>query len=135
MAILDYALLAEYARVDAAGLLTVVGASFERVQAQSPGAAQAMSVALRILLDEAESGADFDVQIRPPSGQYALGFSGTAARPTNPVIVDGRAAVILVLGIAVPLVEAGVYSVVVTLSDETVKTVPFVVEHMAMSGT
>lgn len=31
MASLDYALLAEYARVDASGLLTVVGGSFDRV--------------------------------------------------------------------------------------------------------
>lgn len=128
MATLDYALLAEYARVDPSGLLTVVGASFDRVQASSPGAAQQVFVALRVLLDEQEAPADFNVRVQPPSRQFTIEFTGTAARNEQATVLDGQVAVILVMGVTVPLPEAGRYVVTVTLSGQQAKALPFVVD-------
>lgn len=128
LATLDYALLAEFARIDAAGLLTVVGASFDRVQAPGPGAGQQMAVVLRVLLDEGESSADFQVNIEPPNVQFTMSFTGTAERNDQAVPVDGHIAVSLALGVTVPLPAAGRYVVAVSLGETVVKTLPFVVE-------
>jgi transposase len=57
VATLDYALLAEYARIDPAGLVTIVGGSFDRVQATSISGAQQTYVVMRVLLDESEEAA------------------------------------------------------------------------------
>lgn len=129
MATLDYALLAEYARVDPLGLLTVVGASFDRIAAQSPGAAQQVHVAIRVLLDEDESDVEFDIKVEPPGQSFTLGFRGSAVRPDGAVSVDGKVAVVVAVGVAIPLPDVGVYKVIVTLSDEVAKTLRFVVEH------
>ena len=64
MATLDYALLAEYARIDPAGLVTIVGGSFDRVQATSTSGAHQMYVVMRVLLDESEGAASFEVSVR-----------------------------------------------------------------------
>jgi hypothetical protein len=47
-ATLDYTLLAEYACIDPAGLVTIVGGSFDRVQATSTSGAQQTYVAANI---------------------------------------------------------------------------------------
>lgn len=68
LARLQYALLAEYARVDAAGLLTVVGAGFDHVGVQSLPAYQSMGLALRLLLPEGQEQANVGIGLRPPEG-------------------------------------------------------------------
>lgn len=49
MATLAYALLAEYARIDLAGLVTIVGGSFDRIQATNTSGAQQTYVLMRVL--------------------------------------------------------------------------------------
>lgn len=128
MATLDYALLAEYARVDSAGLLTVVGGSFDRVRAAGPAAAQQVFLALRVLVDEDEDPVQIDIKVQSPGGEYELGMSGLAERNANAQPVDGRVNVMLAFGVVVPLSSAGRYVVRVALSGEVVRDLPFVVE-------
>lgn len=130
VATLDYALLAEYARVDPSGLLTVVGASFDRVQAQNEKAAHQVFVALRVLLDEAESSVDFEITVRPPSEVFSLALSGHSERNPDAIPVDGKVAVVVTAGMLVPLPEPGRYVVSVTLSDGQHRELPFIVEHV-----
>jgi hypothetical protein len=80
VATLDYALLAEYARIDPAGLVTIVGGSFDRVQATSTGGAQQTYVVMRVLLDESEETTSFEVSVEPPNKAYAPQLAGTAIR-------------------------------------------------------
>jgi hypothetical protein len=134
VATLDYALLAEYARVDAAGLLTVVGGSFDRVQAGNSTAAQQLFVALRVLLDESEQPSDFEITVRPPSGQFSIGISGQAAPNAAAVPVDGTVAVVITVGVLVPLPEVGRYVVSVTLAGREQRELGFIVEHLASGG-
>jgi len=134
VATIDYALLAEYAHVDAAGLLTVVGASFDRVRAANPGSGQQLFVALRVLLDSSEESADFQINVRPPSGQYAIGFTGQTVPNAEALPVDGKIAVVITVGVMVPLPEAGRYSVAVSLGDDDRRELPFIVEHVAPGG-
>jgi uncharacterized protein YfaP (DUF2135 family) len=128
LATLDYVLLAEFARVDPAGLLTAVGASFDRVQVPGPGAAQQMAVALRVLLDADEQSVDFRVGIDPPGGEFAMSFTGTSERNARAQPVDGKIAVLVAVNLTVPLPVEGRYAVAVALGDVVVKTLPFVVE-------
>jgi len=134
VATLDYAILAEYARVDAAGLLTAVGASFDRVSAAGPGSGQQMFVALRVLLDSSEESADFQIDVRPPSGQYSIGFTGRTVPNAEARPVDGKVAVVVAIGVMVPLPEAGRYSVTVALGDGERRELPFLVEHASPGG-
>ncbi len=134
MATLDYALLAEYARVDPSGLLTAVGGSFDRVRAANPAAGQQVFVAMRLLLDVSETSAEFDVSVRPPSGQFTMGFSGSAMPNAAAEPVDGKIGVVTTMGMVVPLVERGRYLVTVTLRGQEPHELPFIVEHVPPDG-
>jgi hypothetical protein len=133
VASIDYVLLAEYARVDAAGLLTVVGASFDRVHASDSAARQQVYVVMRVLLDEDDEPAPAVVTLSSPSGHLSIRLGGMAVRSEAAVSVDGKVAVITVMGIVVPLEELGKYTVTAAVGDD-VRKVPFVVERSA-AGT
>jgi hypothetical protein len=134
VATLDYALLAEYARIDPAGLVTIVGGSFDRVQATSTSGAQQTYVVMRVLLDESEEAVSFEVSVEPPSKAYALQLAGTAERNPAAVPVDGRVGVTLVIGFMVPIVAAGRYVARVSLDGQPVQDLPFVVDIAGHNG-
>ncbi|MGI9002155.1 MAG: DUF6941 family protein [Pseudonocardia sp.] len=128
MASLDYALLAEYARVDASGLLTVVGGSFDRVTASGPNAGQQLYVALRVLLDHDEDRVPLEVRVSSPGGEYELGMSAVAEPNRSAEPVDGRFNIMMALGVVAPLPVAGRYAVRVSLDGKLERELPFVVE-------
>ncbi|PZS39148.1 MAG: hypothetical protein DLM62_09830 [Pseudonocardiales bacterium] len=135
MATLDYALLAEYARIDPAGLVTIVGGSFDRVQAMSTSGAHPTYLVMRVLLDESEEAASFEVSVEPPNKVYALQLTGTAARHPAAVPVDGRVGVTLTIGLMVPIVAAGLYVARVSLEGQSVQALPFVVDIAGHNGS
>jgi hypothetical protein len=135
MATLDYALLAEYARIDPAGLVTIVGGSFDRVQATSTSGAHQTYVVMRVLLDESEGAASFEVSVEPPNRAYALQLTGTAARNPAAVPVDGRVGVTLTIGFMVPIVVAGRYVARVSVEGQPVQDLPFVVDIAGHNGS
>ena len=55
MPTLDYVIMSEFARIDPSGLVTIVGGSFDRVQAPERGVGQQLFVTLRALLEEADA--------------------------------------------------------------------------------
>jgi hypothetical protein len=128
VATLDYALLAEYARIDATGLATIVGGSFDRVRVSGTSGVQSTYVVLRVLLDEAEDDTSFEVSIEPPSKTYSLQVAGTTSRNPDAVPVDGRLGVVVVIGASVPLPEPGRYVAKVTLAGRHVQDLPFMVD-------
>lgn len=128
MASLDYALLAEYARVDPSGLITIVGGSFDRVQASGPNVGQQLFVAMRVLLDEGEDGAALEVRVSAPNGEYELGMSAAAQRNPDAQPVDGRVNIMMAMGVLAPLPSSGRYSVKVVLNGQPVRELPFIVE-------
>jgi len=121
MATLDYALLAEYARIDPAGMVTIVGGSFDRVQASSTSGVQQTYVVIRVLLDKSEEAVAFEVSVGPPNKTYARQLAGTAKRNPAAVPVDGRVGVTLAIGLMVPIVAAGRYVVRVSLEGQPVQ--------------
>ena len=135
VATLDYALLAEYARIDPAGLVTIVGGSFDRVQAPSTGGIQQTYVVMRVLLDESEEAASFEVSVEPPNKAYAMQLAGTARRNPAAVPVDGRVGVTLTIGLMVPIVAVGRYVATVSLEGQPVQDLPFMVDIAGYNGS
>jgi hypothetical protein len=135
VATLAYALLAEYARIDPAGLVTIVGGSFDRIQATNTSGAQQTYIVMRVLLDELEEAASFEVSIEPPGKSYTLPVTGTAARNPAAVQVDGRVGVTLTIGFMIPIIAAGRYVARVSLEGQPVQDLPFVVDVAGNNGS
>ncbi|HVE96625.1 MAG TPA: hypothetical protein VNA67_06535 [Pseudonocardiaceae bacterium] len=135
MATLDYALLAEYARIDPAGLVTIVGGSFDRVQTASTSGVQQTYVVMRVFLEESEEAASFEVSVEPPNMAYAMQLAGTAVRNPAAVPVDGRVGVTLTIGLMVPIVAAGRYVARVSLEGQPVQDLPFMVDIAGHNGS
>ncbi|GLZ41217.1 hypothetical protein [Actinokineospora sp. NBRC 105648] len=55
MASLDFAMLAEFAELDSAGLLTVVGGGFDRIEVRSPGLVQQVHLVMRFELGQGKT--------------------------------------------------------------------------------
>lgn len=134
MAALDYAVLAEYARIDSAGLVTIVGGSFDRVEVSAGGAVQQVFVALRILSERDEERVPFEVRVRAPEQQYEIVFSGATARAQDATPVGGRFSFTTAVGLVVPLPVAGEYVVDVALAGDIVRQLPFVVTVAAVAN-
>lgn len=128
MASLDYALLAEYARVDQAGLVTIVGGGFDRIRAPVTGGIQQVFVAMRIVLDEQEPDVPFEVKIQSPGDQFEIGVAGATSRAPSVLPSDGKVHFMTAIGLVVPIQVAGRYVVQIMLAGEIVRYLPFVVE-------
>jgi hypothetical protein len=130
MAELDLALLAEYAKVDQVGLLTIVGGGFDRLQVSTvgQGTMQQLYTVLRFRLSESEPPAPFEVKIRPADASYEIGLTGSATKNPGARPVDGYVHFAIAVGMFVPLPVAGRYVVEVQLDGESVRELPFVVE-------
>jgi hypothetical protein len=131
---LDSLMLAEYARVDASGLLTLVGGGFDRVQVAGLPAQQPASLALRVTLDEAERSVPVQVTARAPEGRYVINLVGSAEQPDAARPHEGKVGVTLVVGMTLPLPVMGVYEVLVRLGDLPERRLSFVVEPTEASG-
>jgi hypothetical protein len=132
VATLDYAVLAEYARIDSAGLITIVGGGFDRVRVSGESGVQQLFVALRILTSGDEDRVPFEVKVRAPGGQYEIVFAGVTERaPSATPSSSGTFSFTAAVGMAAPLPVAGEYVVDVLLAGDTVRSLPFVV---TMSG-
>ena len=128
MASLDFALLAEYARVDQAGLITIVGGGFDRVRVPDQGGVQQVFVAMRIVLEEHEADVPFEVKAQSPENRYEIGVAGTTHRARGVQPADGKINFIAAVGLAVPIQMVGRYQVQIVLAGEVVRHLPFVVE-------
>jgi hypothetical protein len=128
MAALDYAILAEYARVDSSSLLTVVGGSFDKIQTNAPSAAQQIHVALRVLLNEDEDSVGVEVRAVAPSGEPIVGMSTEARRSPDAQPLDGVSNIMIAIGMLAILQSGGRYVVQVLLNGEMAKELPFLVD-------
>jgi Family of unknown function (DUF6941) len=135
MASLDFVLLAEYARVDQAGLITIVGGGFDRVRVPAQGGMQQVFVAMRIVLDEREPDVPFEVKAQSPDNHYQIGVAGTTRRVPDVQPSDGKINFIAAIGLVVPIQMAGRYLVQIVLAGEVVRSLPFAVEFAPPEGS
>lgn len=135
MASLDYVLLAEYAKIDPAGLTTIVGGGFDRVRGLAPGGVQQVFVAMRIVLDEHEAEVPFEVKVQSPDNEYEVGVTGATSRARDAQPFEGKVNFNAAIGLAVPIRMGGRYVAQIMLAGEVVRHLAFVVEITPPKGT
>jgi hypothetical protein len=109
MARLQYVLLAEYARVDAGGLLTIAGAGFDHIVVPAIPGSVAMACALRVLLREDEKSTRLAITIRPPQGP-GLALESVVSAPEEAKAHQGEVGVAFAATFGLPITAAGIYS-------------------------
>jgi hypothetical protein len=122
---LDFAVLAEFAKAEAGGLV-VVGGGFGRVRAARLPAAQTIGVGYRVFLEPGEE-AVARVSIAGPEGSFRVGVESSIA-PIEEPPVEGRLAAIQAAQLTLPLPAVGLYEVVIEINDVQVKRMVFEVE-------
>lgn len=127
MAELDYAFLAEYAKVEPSGNLTAVGASYTHVAVSGFPAQHLVSVAgrVRIKLGETPS---LRVRLQSPDESLTLEAglqlaAGPDSRPYGPNL--DTLGIQFAMTVALPLPVPGLYKVHVLLDDEEVRFLAF----------
>lgn len=125
---LDYAFLADFAKVDASGKLTSVGASFTHLTAATLPTSQIMSVAGRVRVAE-ESG-PLPLLVRfigpddsSPTIEATMSLARGSARP-----YEGRVGVLFTMTTLLPLSSEGLHEVHILLNGEEVRRLAFFVE-------
>lgn len=126
MAELDYAFLADFAKVEPNGTLTTVGASFTFVTTRQLPAAHRMAVAGRVRGLVGEEPIPFRIEIVGPDGSFRIGAEseltpGPTARPYG----EGFLGHLFALDLAIPLPQVGLYVVNVSVSGEHARTLAF----------
>lgn len=121
---LDYAFLAEFARVDANGTLTAVGASFTHTIAAALPMGHLISVGGRVRM--AENGPSFPLAISfkgpEPSGEITLELL-IAHEQERPYA--GRVGVLFTATTIVPLMSEGLHEVTIRIDSREVRRLAF----------
>lgn len=130
MAQLDFAMLAEFARLDPSGLLTVVGGGFDRVQVSAPGLVNQMFLVMRFKLEDDERSASYEVKVIPPGDAppFRMTLTGTAETPADAQFIPGNLAATSVIGLGIPLETSGTFRVQVLMNGEVAREVRFAVD-------
>jgi hypothetical protein len=127
---LDFAVVADYALVDQAGKISVMGI-FQHIWVQQfPAMHPRLHLVLRLKGKRTEIG-DHDVQIRllDDQGVEVLGGNGSVTFAEPPAgVTEIEAAAILVFD--VPFPHAGAYRFVITVDGEQAAEVPITVSQM-----
>lgn len=122
---LDYAFLAQFAKVEA-DLLTAVGASFTRVASDVPSR---LSLSIAARFRSSKTADDFSVEARvtSPEDEYDLGvdFMLSPSEAKNPYGPDDRVGLLVALNLDIPLVSYGLYTVHISIEEEEVRSLTF----------
>ncbi len=128
---LDYAFLAQWARVNGDGTLTAVDASFLRVTAQ-PGALFPMAVAGRVRFLGEPYSSDLVIELQGPD--LSVQVSATITADEGSSYGDGRRHALFALTTQVPIVGPGEYRVSVSLDGQPARVLIFTVVTPSEKG-
>lgn len=132
MARLQYFLLAEYARVDAGGLLTVVGAGFDRIAVDALPGQLRLGCAARVLLEEHEQEAQLRVTVRPPQG-VGLSIESALHPPSDAKPHEGMVGVLFAATFGMPVVAEGLYTFEAVVGEDR-QQMSFTLERRSATG-
>ncbi|TNM69170.1 hypothetical protein FHN55_05165 [Streptomyces sp. NP160] len=125
MAELDYALLADYARVDADGTLTAVGAHRTVIAVPQLPAQQVLAAAGRLWMGRREPAAWLELSARTPEGDVGT-ISAWEVRPgLEQSEASGRVSACFAVAVVAPLSSAGAHALVLSVNDAVVAELPF----------
>ncbi len=135
MAELDYAYLAEYARVDPGGSLTSVGGSYTHVGVGAVPAQHLLGVAGRIRTTTDSPGVTLRIVMRDEAKKMSLSLETQLQPEENARVYAGnKVGILFAINTVMPIVGLGSYEVVVELDDVPVRHLYFTVEHAQPAG-
>ncbi|MGI5188438.1 DUF6941 family protein [Promicromonospora sp. CA-289599] len=120
---LDYAFLADYARVEG-GKLTAVGASYTHTKTPGLPAAHLVCVAGRIRVSEDVHTVDLGARFSAPRDMVVMDISGTLDADGG-IPYEGRKGVLFAFQMQVGLPVPGLYTVDLSLDGKHVRTLKF----------
>ena len=116
MATLDFAFLAEFAKVEATATITAVGAGIRGIAVLGDtGGEVLVYVAGGVDRDRGEGQASLTVTVEPPGKEYKL--DQTAGMEPAPATGD-YATTVFALGLNIPVISFGRYEIGLLLNDE-----------------
>lgn len=126
MAELDYAFLADFAKVEPNGTLTAVGASWTHLVSPELPAAHRMAVAGRIRAEIDEGAVGLRIDVHGPDGVFKLAAGselvpGVASRPYG----AGLVGLLFALDLQIPLPIAGMYTIYIEINGEQARRLAF----------
>lgn len=121
---LDYAFLAEFAKVEA-NKLTAIGASYTFVHTPNLPAFHMLSVAGRVRVNADTDPVQVAFSVVPPGKEYELDLGielspGSEARPYN-----GKLGLVFAVSLQMPLPGEGLYEVVITIDGKPARRLAF----------
>ncbi|WP_435744859.1 DUF6941 family protein [Nocardioides sp. SYSU DS0663] len=127
---IDYAFLADFAKVEPTGTLTVVGASYMFVNAPQLPTAHRLAIAGRIRARADDGTVPIRITIAGPEGTFEIATEGELDSSTAEPYGDGYVGLLFALDLQVPLPAAGTYwvEVMLTGSDDR-RRLAFEVRH------
>lgn len=120
---LDYAYIAEFAKVEG-GTLSAIGASYTEVQADSFPTTHIFACAGRVRLAAGEDPAEIRVRIVAPEKDYELVATGIVD-PESGTEYDSKVAGVFAFTNSIPLRVEGLYEVFVEINGEEVRRLAF----------
>lgn len=123
---LDFAFLADYAKVEPTGTLTAVSASWTHIEAMQLPAMHRMAIAGRIRARMDDPPIAVRVEIVGPDDAFriAAGFSLTP-RPDARPYGDGHIGHLFAVDTSIPLPTEGLYEVLILIDDEPARRLAF----------
>lgn len=126
MAELEYALLAEFAKVDDAGGLTLVGAHRAAYEVVGVPNQHVVCLAGRLFMGRREPAAMLSLGALTPEGEVPL-VAQWAVEPRPAALENGRLPVCFAATLVAPVPAAGAYALSLSVNGELVRHLPFVV--------
>ena len=127
MAELDYAVRADFARVDGDGTLTVVGGHRTAVTVPGLPAQQALAVAGRLWMGRREPPAQLSLGATTPEGDVPVVASWVLEPGPEQVEGAGRHSASFAVTVVAPVTAAGPHSLVLSVNGEVARQLPFTV--------
>lgn len=130
MAELDYAYLAEYARVDPGGSLTAVGASYTHVTLPTLPTQHLIAVAGRIRATTAEPSVLLRLIISDEAQSLSMSFETVLVpAPDARVYAGNKLGILFAFNTLMPITSYGTYDVFLELDGVEVRRLVFTVEQ------
>ena len=126
MADLDYAFLADFARVEPTGTLTAMSASWTHLWVPALPSVHRLSVAGRVRAGVDDGPIPMRIEIFLPSGDIVLGTDfAVEAGPDAKPYADNRIGLLFAIETIVPIIEEGKFRVSIRLDGEVARDLYF----------
>lgn len=123
---LDYAFVADYARVEPNGTLTAIGASWTHLWVSEMPTVHRLSVAGRVRATAAESSVPMRIEVLGPDGEVVVGtdFELQVGEGVTPYR-DNRIGLLFAIEAVLPILDVGRFQVRVLVTGECVRDLYF----------